>query len=948
MDEFELMYADEMQAMDDLEVPEITAPASRRFLNFNSGDTQKNKEIPPDKALNLSSEFTEIDPLSPDTIINEQLRNGQSKRVLEFPSEDEMEEILASGAEQSENGKHCDINGKATSPNNAVPSAKRQKLMPGTTSGNFDVEPTIWHDVLDDDFCTETEALRQKTRNSQEYQQTQSQDAKKQRQRVSFSIPKTNFFSVTSSDGTRAYMRMRSCETLEAEATRVINTKNSLQLLDEPFSRLMEKINLEKAIKISEEINNLDSATEGGSVGSGQTHTDAEGVSGEEMEAQSVRVDDIHNEERPTTGGNEDNLWVDKYAPRSYAELLSEENINRSLLHWLKLWDHVVFNRPIKMNHKKADVKTNVHFNKKKQQQMVSEELDKQNRPLQKIVLLNGAPGLGKTTLAHVIAKHAGYNVVEMNASDDRSEEVVKTKIESAILMKSVVESDPRPNCLIIDEIDGAPQAAINVLLQLAKEGQTGKKKEKGLLLRPIICICNDMYVPSLRQLRPVALIFTFPPTDSSRLAGRLYQVSRWETLKAEMNALMALCEKTSNDIRSCLNTLQFVQRQKQEFNLRLVNSMHIGQKDVQRSLFSVWYDVFRMPRLKKSKYLTVQDLQTLATNVQPNTTPTARFQNILQSTYAAGEFDKILHGLFQNYLEVKFKDPKMGGINMALDWLGFVDEINCYIHSNQDYTMMQYRPYLCVVFHFMFASNTHPKILYPHQNTEMFFKKTRTENLISSLLSDVHPSVRKYLHFSSIIQEVIHPLMSILQPALRPVNMQLYSNREKECLRQLIITMVAYNMTYQQEKSADGQYNYVLEPNIEEVVKFPGMKQQKQLTYATKQMIAREIAAEKMRMADKSSSVQIRNENTTMTTTTTTGVIPNHRQKLVPQSVGLKEHTERDFFGRIIKQSAPSSQVDPTDVVKEKNPLMKVIWFRFKEGFSNAVRRQVKVQDFL
>lgn len=32
------------------------------------------------------------------------------------------------------------------------------------------------------------------------------------------------------------------------------------------------------------------------------------------------------------------------------------------------------------------------------------------------LALLCGSPGLGKTTLAHIIAKHAGYNVVEMNA----------------------------------------------------------------------------------------------------------------------------------------------------------------------------------------------------------------------------------------------------------------------------------------------------------------------------------------------------------------------------------------------------------------------------------------------------------------------------------------------------------------------------------------------------
>ena len=123
--------------------------------------------------------------------------------------------------------------------------------------------------------------------------------------------------------------------------------------------------------------------------------------------------------------------------------------------------------------------------------------------------------GLGKTTLAHVIANHAGYNVVEMNASDDRSLEAFRTKLDSATQMRSVNSKDQRPNCLVIDEIDGAPAAVINHLVGIVTGTAAGKKnKKKGAaaakadgFLRPIICICNDLFVPALRPLRQHCMV---------------------------------------------------------------------------------------------------------------------------------------------------------------------------------------------------------------------------------------------------------------------------------------------------------------------------------------------------------------------------------------------------------------------------------------------------------
>ena len=69
--------------------------------------------------------------------------------------------------------------------------------------------------------------------------------------------------------------------------------------------------------------------------------------------------------------------------------------------------------------------------------------------------MIYAVPGLGKTTLAHVVARHCGYRPVEINASDDRSATALVQRVLDSAQMRTVT-GDARPACIIIDEIDGA------------------------------------------------------------------------------------------------------------------------------------------------------------------------------------------------------------------------------------------------------------------------------------------------------------------------------------------------------------------------------------------------------------------------------------------------------------------------------------------------------------
>lgn len=79
---------------------------------------------------------------------------------------------------------------------------------------------------------------------------------------------------------------------------------------------------------------------------------------------------------------------------------------------------------------------------------------------------------------------------------------------------------------------------------------------------------------------------------------ARLHQICRRERITADFTSLIALAEKSGNDVRSCLSMLQFFASMRKPLTIIDVLKSNIGQKDMQKGLFTIWESIFQVSLL--------------------------------------------------------------------------------------------------------------------------------------------------------------------------------------------------------------------------------------------------------------------------------------------------------------------------------------------------------------
>jgi replication factor C large subunit len=256
-------------------------------------------------------------------------------------------------------------------------------------------------------------------------------------------------------------------------------------------------------------------------------------------------------------------------------------------------------------------------------------------------LIIYGPPGIGKTSSAYALAKEMNWEVLEMNASDKRTKNIVQDIAGES--SKTATLSKNKRKLIIIDEADN-----------LHGHSDRGGKKAITKVIKnarqPIILIANDFYDLS-RTLRNKTDSIEFNRVDKSELARKLRDICQNENIEYEVEALKMIAKNAEGDIRGAINDLQ-----KHGITGEItVQDLDQNSRDQNEDIFPFLDDILKSDNPK--------DVRNRAENL--DMTPYDMYRWVERNIYYEYDADELVNGIEQ--------------LSKASRWLGIVNKSQNY-----------------------------------------------------------------------------------------------------------------------------------------------------------------------------------------------------------------------------------------------------------------------------
>jgi replication factor C large subunit len=236
--------------------------------------------------------------------------------------------------------------------------------------------------------------------------------------------------------------------------------------------------------------------------------------------------------------------WTEGHRPETLQDLRGNDEAARKLREWAQTWE----------DHREA-------------------------------VVLHGSPGVGKTSAAHALANEMGWETIELNASDQRTGDVIERvageAAASGTLTGSIEESQHR--LVILDEAD-------NLSRHQDRGGTRAMTKVVKSANQPVILIGNDYYGMS-NGLRNNAQDIEFGDLRKDSIVAALRHICREEGIEFEEAALEYIAAETNGDLRSAINDLQAVAEDREVLTEEDVVT---GERDREEDIFTFLQDLLQ------------------------------------------------------------------------------------------------------------------------------------------------------------------------------------------------------------------------------------------------------------------------------------------------------------------------------------------------------------------